>query len=143
MKKTKLGVFIVGAVFVALLIGSVAAFGFGNGFMKSNATASEKKAFRDDIKTAIENNDFATWKSLMESQLTQENFNALVEGHTNMTEAKDLRAQIKTALENGDTETAENLREQMHELMPEKAKAYGIGYGKMKHGFNSDENESD
>ncbi|MEK6918347.1 MAG: hypothetical protein AABW51_05355, partial [Nanoarchaeota archaeon] len=136
-------VFVVGAIFVALLIGSVAAFGFGNGFGK-NLSDEEKiqmKTFRDNVQTAVENNDYAEWKSLMESQLTEENFQKLVDRQSKISEAKDLMKQIKTAMENGDTEKAEDLREQMHELMPEKAKAYGIGYGKMKHGFGSTEDE--
>jgi len=46
------------------------------------------------IQTAIKNNDYATWKSLMESQLTQENFNKLVNMSKSMNEFKHIGRNI-------------------------------------------------
>ncbi|MFA5173598.1 MAG: hypothetical protein WC438_00265 [Candidatus Pacearchaeota archaeon] len=81
---------------VAILgVGAVSAFGFGNGFFNS-ATDEEKAAMKenqDAMRTAIENNDYATWKTLMEGQIaqmqskiTEENFNDIVANHAKMSE---------------------------------------------------------
>jgi uncharacterized protein (DUF885 family) len=131
MKNTKLSIFVV-ATFAVLAIGSVAAFGFGNGFMKglSEDDKEEMQAFHEQLQTAIENKDFEAWKSLMESQLTEENFNAMVEMHEQMSEMRDLREQIREAMENNDAETAEDLRAQLQELMPEKSNGMGMGHMK-------------
>ncbi len=53
------------------------------------------KTFNDQLQLAVTNNDFTAWKSLMDSQLTQENFDRLVaisknvSMHGNETEARD------------------------------------------------------
>jgi hypothetical protein len=126
---------------VALAVGSVSAFGFGFGpvFGSNDLTDEEKtqmQDFKDQVQTAIENNDYEAWKVLMEEQLNEENFNLLVEQHTQMSEMQTLREELKTAIENGDSETAEELRTQLQELMPEKANANGIGFGRgERHGF--------
>jgi hypothetical protein len=133
--KTVYGIIAV-IVVVALAVGSVSAFGFGFGpmFKGGNDLTDEEKAemqaFQEDIQTAIDNNDYAEWKSLMESQLSEDNFNLIVEQNSKMTEMKDLRDQLKTAIENKDTAKADELRTQMHELMPEPANANGIGFAK-------------
>jgi len=131
--KTSIGVFVV-ATIVLLAVGSVAAFGLGFGQMAKGDLTDEEKAqmqeFRTNVETAIENNDYATWKSLMESELSEENFNLLVEQHSQMSEMKQLREQLRTAMENGDTETANQLRTQMQGLMPEKVNTNGMGFAR-------------
>jgi len=132
MKNQTIGVFVV-AAFAVLAIGGVAAFGFGNGFMAGNSDSTEMQAFHEKVQTAVENNDFVAWKSLMESQLTQDNFNQMVEMHDQMQEMQDLRQQLRDAIANGDTDTANQIRTQLSEKMPE---GMGIGYARgFKQGF--------
>jgi len=72
---------IIALAIVALFgIGIISAYGFG--MWDSNLTEEEKANIleqKEAIKTAIENKDYETWKSLMEDQLTEEDFNKLVE----------------------------------------------------------------
>jgi hypothetical protein len=72
------------------------------------------------IQTAIDNNDFATWKSLMESQLTQDNFNKLVDANKKMTQEKTLQGELKQAVADGDTAKAQQLKAQIFDLMPQR-----------------------
>ena len=131
---TKTTYAIVLASMALILIGSVSAFG-GLGFGQ-NGDAEEMQAFHEDVQTAIENNDYEAWKSLMESQLTEEQFNSMVERHSQMQEVKEIREQMREARESGDTETFENLQEQLQELAPfNEGKGFGMGRGHMKQGF--------
>ena len=114
-------------VFSVIGAGFVSAFpmGFG-GFFNKDLTAEELEALteeRQQMTQAIENNDYTTWKTLMEerldrmkAELTEENFNLLVERHNQMEERNQLREQIREALQNGDYETAVQLREQLGSL---------------------------
>jgi len=77
------------AIVVLLGIGIISAYGFG--MWGSDLTEEEKAEIleqKEAIKTAIENKDYETWKSLMEDQLTEENFNKLVEKYEKMSEYK-------------------------------------------------------
>ncbi|MGV8151674.1 MAG: hypothetical protein ACP5OG_01210 [Candidatus Nanoarchaeia archaeon] len=73
---------------IALLgVGFVAAY--QGSISKGNRITEQEK---DDFRDAIENKDYAAWKSLMEkriaemqSQITQEHFNRIVEEHKEMT----------------------------------------------------------
>jgi hypothetical protein len=84
------------------------------------------------LRNAIENRDFEAWKNLMQSQLTEENFNVLVERHQemeeNMGENQQLREQIREAMQSGDYETAKQLREQMgkNTMGFERGKHFGM-----------------
>lgn len=135
MKSKNIGIFAV-LTFAIVAVGSVTAFGLGHGFMIGNSDSEETQAFHEEVQTAIENNDFEAWKSLMESQLTEEHFNQMVEMHAQMEERMQLREQLREAMQNGDMETANQLREQLQENMPEDAKAFGTGYSKgIRQGF--------
>jgi len=114
-------------VFSLLGAGFVSAFPMGlGGFFNKDLTAEELQVLteeRQQMTEAIENGDYATWKALMEEQLdrmkaelTEENFNLLVERRSQMKERSQLREQIRDALENGDYETAAQLREQLGSL---------------------------
>jgi hypothetical protein len=131
MKKKKiknkymLGIFAL-AVIAVLGVGIAVAspmekgFGFVN---NHNFTAAEKTALQtqmQEIQTAIDNKDFATWKSLMESQLTEDNFNKLVDANQKMTEVKTLQDELKQAVSDGDTAKAKELKAQIFDLMPQK-----------------------
>jgi hypothetical protein len=87
-KKTITFICIFAVVIIAVFgVGLAAAYNgqFGIGFEKilnprnlTQEKIQQMKDFNSQVQTAIKNNDFATWKSLMESQLTQDNFNTLV-----------------------------------------------------------------
>jgi len=114
-------------VFSLLGAGFVSAFpmGFG-GFFNKDLTVEELQILteeRQEMTEAIESGDYATWKALMEerldrmkSELTEENFNLLVERYNQMKERNQLRDQIRDALQNGDYETVAQLREQLGSL---------------------------
>ncbi len=107
---------------VAILgVSMVSAFGFGNGFMNSELTEEEKAEMQEQkevMKTAIENKDYGTWKSLMEDRLsemqekiTEENFDELTQRHEKMSE---FREAVKELKDSGDfsKEDIQNLQEE-------------------------------
>jgi hypothetical protein len=100
MKKITLGVFVF-SVIAFLGISLATAFPFG--FVKMNQNLSDEEqneinAFHDSLQTAIENEDYESWKTLMESQLTEENFNKMIgenkEMQTMKAEMEEKRAQF-------------------------------------------------
>jgi len=115
---------------IALLsIGMVSAFGPGNGQCQdkgqgmngamfedlSEQEITEMQTFRKLIQSSIEGNNFAEWKSLMESQLTQEKFDKIVERHSERSEMRNIHEQMQEAWDGEDYETVKELREQMPE----------------------------
>lgn len=60
------------------------------------------------LKEAIANNDYSTWKSLMEAQITEEHFNKLVEMHKKRAEQREgneeIMKAVKEARKSGDFE---------------------------------------
>ena len=143
MKNKKLlGAF---AIFsIALLsIGMVSAFGYGQGQGMhkglmgqelSEEEVAEMQAFRDSMQQTIEDNDFAAWKSLMESQLTQERFDKLVERHSEKAEMRDLHEQMQEAWDNEDYETVKELREEFENERPAESKFRGMEKGQEDRG---------
>lgn len=135
MKKITAGV-LVFSIIALLGVSLVAAFpfGFGKG-MNADLTEEEQEeaqAFHDALQQAIEDGDFEEWKSLMESQLTEENFNLIVQRHQNMEENRaeneQIRNQIQDAMQAGDYETAQQLREQIGKSTTglQKGKNFGM-----------------
>lgn len=118
--KTIMSVFVL-ATIALLGIGMVSAFPNGNGMMKnhfdglSEEEQSEMLAYWESVQETIENNDFDSWKSLMESRLTEEHFDLMVERHNERFEMKNLREDMKDAWDNEDYETLSELRENMPE----------------------------
>ncbi len=120
MKKITAGV-LAFSIIALLGVSLVAAFpfGFGKGAMQdlTEEQQLEAQAFHEELQKAIENKDFEAWKNLMQAQLTETNFNSLVERHQNMEfnqgESQQLRQQVQEAMQAGDYETAQQLREQM------------------------------
>lgn len=120
MKKITAGVLTL-SIIALLGVGLVAAFpfGFGKGAMQdlTEEQQLEAQAFHDSLQQAIQDKDFEAWRTLMQSQLTETNFNSLVERHQNMEfnqgENQQLRQQVQEAMQAGDYETAQQLREQM------------------------------
>lgn len=136
MKKITAGV-LAFSIIALLGVSLVAAFpfGFGQG-MNQDLTEEEKaeaQAFHDELQQAIEDRDFETWKNLIISQLTEDNFNALAERHQEMEENRaenqEIRNQIREARESGDYETAKQLREQIgkNTMGFERGKHFGMG----------------
>lgn len=89
--------------------------------------SADQKTFMDSVQKAVANNDFATWKSLMESQLTGDNFNKMVANSQKMSQVKTLRDQIKQANQSGDAAKATDLKAQLSALMPAKFSAKLMG----------------
>ena len=120
--------YIIGILAVAIIAivgtGLVSAFNFGGKGMMNQDLRDEEIAemgqHREAVQKAIEDKDYETWKSLMESQLTQENFNIMVERHGQMSEMRELRQELRQAIEDGDTEKVEGLKDQIGEAMPFK-----------------------
>ena len=122
-------------------VGFVAAYPMG--FRRfQDFTAEDFETFseeRQQMVDAIENGDYDTWKTLMEdrieemkSDLTEENFDSIVERHSQMKESRELRQQIREAIENGDYENAEQLKEQMLNSAPQgNCGMHGMGMGPM------------
>ncbi len=147
MKKITAGV--LAFSIIALLGFSLVAafpFGFGKG-MNADLTEEqqlEAQAFHEALQQAIEDKDFAAWKELMLSQLTEENFNLLVERHQNMEENRaeneQIRNQIQDAMQSGDYETAQQLREQMGKSTTglQKGKNFGMRGQMQSSGCNMD-----
>ena len=117
---------ILGSAMLGLfLIGSVAAFQFEGIHMNedlSEEEIAEMEQYRLDLQETIENNNFKSWQILMESKLTQENFDKLVERHNQNAERHQVMEQMQEAWENEDYETVAELREQIAENMPEGMK---------------------
>ncbi len=119
--KTLIGVIAIVSVAV-LSISLVSALPFFE--LNKNLTDAEKQQiqqFRTDIQKAIENKDFNSWKSLMESQLTQANFDKIVQRHDNMSQIKTLQDQLKQAIKDKDNTKIDELKKQLADLMPPRA----------------------
>ena len=115
-RKTLLGIF---AFTIVALLG-VSSFVAAHGFIFVNSLTdggrAEMQAKHQAIQEAISNGNFSTWKSLqeeriakMQAQLTEENFNKIVERQNQM---KELREAIQKARETGDFSKVEKLKEQ-------------------------------
>lgn len=109
MNKKILGI---GILFVLLAAGTVMAF-------RGNFTGTEQGFDSDameQIRTAIENNDFQAWKQIHENNLTEENFNAIkkrTQERVNLMEERNqAREEIQTAIQNGDYTAWKTLMEE-------------------------------
>jgi uncharacterized membrane protein (DUF106 family) len=128
--KNKLTLGIIALVVVGVLTsGFVAAFGFGNGQAVSEEERTEMQEFHGSIQETIENEDYEAWKSLMESRLTEEQFDEIIERHAQMSGVRELRGEMREAYEAGDDAKVEELQTELAEYMPE-GKGFGRGHGK-------------
>jgi hypothetical protein len=90
-------------------------------FQKEVKQNTEMKAVQEEqesLQTAIENDDYDTWKSLMEAKITEENFNEMVERYAEISEKNDSNKklngqdeELQTAIENNDYNTWKSLME--------------------------------
>ena len=87
------------AVVTAMILGMVAvtgtAFAFNGGFSLEN---------REAVMSAIENGDYEAWKAAIEDDLTEENFNRLVEMNQNRWMERQNMEAMRQAIENRDYE---------------------------------------
>jgi len=99
---------IVALSIVAVLgISMISAFGFGNGFMNSELSDEERTQMQEDreaMQTAIVEGDYESWQELMNSriakmqeQITEENFNSVVEHHNKMSEFRTAVEELKNS----------------------------------------------
>jgi len=99
-KKYTLGLFALFAI--ALLgVGMVSAFGMGQGKMAGldDNERAEMEAFHVSVQEAIEAGDYETWKNLMESRISPEEFAKIQERYSEMTHH---RAEMRAAFESGE-----------------------------------------
>ena len=82
-----LGLLLVGVV----AAGTASAFGFGVGSTED----------REQIRTAIENNDFESWKGAMQGMINEENFNSMVERHQNRMQHRENMDAVRDAIDSG------------------------------------------
>ncbi len=141
--KAIMSIFIL-ATMALLSVGMVSAFqGSGQGMMKNHfeGLLEEEQAgmlaYQESIQESVENNDFVLWKSLMESKLTQDNFDKMVERQGEMSEMRELKEQMTEAWENEDYETLEELSEDLPEETQRKRQMNGM------HDFGGEKPEKD
>jgi hypothetical protein len=122
-KKTKKNKYLLGmaafAMIAVLGITLVFAFPFGKESPNSNLSDEERTLMQQEMQsmqTALENNDYDSWKILMEKQIermqasiTEDNFNKLVEQNGQMSQLKEA---MDKARETGDFSEVEALREE-------------------------------
>ena len=137
--------YILGSIALAMVavlgISMVSAFG-GLGFMNAGLSDEEKAEIQENkeaMKEVIENADYDAWVSLMnekiakmQAQITEENFNKIVEKHSNIFAFKEA---VKEAKESGEFDRAkmQELREEFGiEDMPGKGRGNGFkkGFGR-------------
>lgn len=87
MKKKKI---IIGSLVTIVTLGAglTSAYAFQGGFGLNDED-------KDKMREAIENDDYNSWKGLMESRITEENFSKMREMHQN-------KEKIKETIESGD-----------------------------------------
>lgn len=124
---------------VLLVTGFVAASPFGKGMFGNNLSQEDKDEMQQNhqaIREAVQNQDFTAWKALMEEriarmqeQITEENFNNLVQRHQQMEEFHNA---MEEARETGDYSQIEALKEEYGiENGFGQGKGAGKGMGKM------------
>jgi len=108
----------------------VAGSTYANNLNKNNGQGpkfqmtEEMKAIRDQMDTAIQNNDYETWKSLVSKmpqdlkrghkmEVTEEAFAKMVERYKNRAVMEETQGKIKAAIENGDYATWKSLVSQL------------------------------
>lgn len=111
MKKITWGV-LVFSVIALLGVEVITAFpfGFGKGIMAQELTEegqTEFQEFQNSLRTVIENEDFDSWKYLMESQLTEENFNRIIEMHQQEERRAEMEEKREEFCEENDCPTFE------------------------------------
>ncbi len=134
--KTILGLFAFALVAI-LGISMVSAYN-GFGLMNHDFSKEDKAEMQEQriaMRTAIENQDFESWESLMEEKiarmqerLTEGNFNELVERHSKMGEQRESHQEMRDTMhtrESGDFEGIKHLKEKSGFFHRMKNKFFG------------------
>jgi hypothetical protein len=117
---------IIGGVMTLLLVCTFIVIGstYANGFDGNNGRhggpkfemTDEMKAAQEQMDTAIQNNDYETWKSLVSQlpdsskmQVTEEAFAKLVERYQDRVTMEELQKKIEAAIDSGDYATWKSL----------------------------------
>ncbi len=132
--KNVLGIFVFAAVALLGVSGLAAAHGwFGFGSPMANQDIQTIQEDRKAMQDAIDNKDYSVWKDLMEkqiaymqSQITENNFNAIVDQHAKM---EEFRSAIQDAKKTGDYSKVQTLQ-----------KEYGIMPYRMGHNLEASSN---
>jgi len=127
------------ALTLILSTGFVAAYQFG-GFNNPTLTDGERtevQEFHEQIRQAVENGDYDSWKALHNAQLTEERFSQVQERYEQMTEIRELRENLRDAIDAEDTELTEQIKGELSELSP-NANDFGRRHtvGKENRAFN-------
>lgn len=89
---------VLGVLALVILVASLGvAQAFGGNFLGNSES-------RDKIVNAIKAKDYNAWKEAMSAQLTEENFNKLVERYENVSERQAQREAMEKAVQQGDYE---------------------------------------
>jgi len=91
--KTKILGGIVALIFIAMVATGAFAMPFGGKWFSG-----------ENVQNAIENKDYETWKSAISEQLSEDNFNKIVERHGKREGFRETRQAARNALEEGDYE---------------------------------------
>lgn len=110
----QIGMFAIALFSVMLMTSFVFAQGLDNDLL-IDEDFEEKKAFKESLRETLENSDYTAWRTLMESQLTEDRFEKMVEHYEQRSEVRDLRDELKEAREAGDEDRVEELREELRE----------------------------
>jgi hypothetical protein len=92
------------AVLAFLGMGSVMAFPFG-----LSLAAADDAVDWQNVRDAVENGNYTAWRSAIESQLTEDNFQRLVEAYGKHQKQQQTMEQFYEAMEAGDYNTASAL----------------------------------
>lgn len=129
-----------GLTFALIAILGISGFAAAQGWFGNGMAKTEEQ--REAMQQAVQNKDYSAWKSLMQerfvqmqSQITEENFNAMVDRHTKM---QEFRLAMQEARESGDFSKVEELREQygMESQGKGNGRGMGLGQGKGMHSGN-------
>lgn len=101
------------AIVAVLGISLVVAYPFGGNSFGFHEFSEEHRELMNSI---IENEDFEAWKSFMQDRITEENFNALIERHSEMGDNMEARHELmeikREAMESGDFEKMKELHKE-------------------------------
>jgi Mg-chelatase subunit ChlI len=138
--KLTLGIIALGVIAI-LGISLVSAFPMMNGHWDvSEEEIQEQQKFMEQVRTAIENENFEDWRDLMMSQINLENFNKQVEKHQEMQKYQEQREeQRQLCLEN--PENCPNFNQENWEEMHANGQGSENGQGQMHKAFNQEQRQ--
>jgi len=110
-------------IFAIALIAIVGTFAVASPF--GEKTSGQRGMMDEEthsaVQEAVENNDYETWRFLMEKGLTLERFEQMKERHASMSEMRELKDELREAMANADEDEVLELKAQLQELRPEWA----------------------